>query len=72
MKNVFLTLVFVLGTATSFAGSDSYETKLETVPFSDCIEVTLSCGPNFMLCGDTSDETILFFDELWCGPFSYE
>jgi len=53
MKNLFLTLVFVFATAFSFAGSDSYETKLETAMFNDCIGVTLSCGVSYDICNFT-------------------
>lgn len=57
--------MFLFVTAFSFAGSNSSETKLETA----CVEVTLSCGINFDLCGDTSNETIIYLDDLLCGPF---
>ena len=44
MKNLILTLVFVLGTATSFAGSSVVEED------SDCIAVSLSCGVSYDIC----------------------
>lgn len=47
MKNLFLTLAFVLGTATSFAGSNVVEED------ADCIHVTLSCGVEYDVCNFT-------------------
>jgi len=46
MKNLFLTLVFVLGTATSFAGSNVVAEEVAD----DCIHVTHSCGVEYDIC----------------------
>jgi len=45
MKNLFLTLVFVLGTATSFAGSNFIAEE-----DGDCIHVSHSCGVEYDIC----------------------
>jgi len=67
MKNLFLTLVFVLGTATSFAGSNVVAEEA-----TDCIHVTLSCGVEYDVCnfqGTTPQliKSILVNDDAVCG-----
>ena len=54
MKNLILTLVFVLGTATSFAGSNVVEEDKE-----GCVHVTLSCGVEYDVCSFTGSTTQL-------------
>jgi len=49
MKNLFLSLVFVLGTATSFAGSNLIISDLT------CITVTTSCGIVGTVCDYTTE-----------------
>lgn len=66
MKNLFLTLVFVLGTATSFAGGSAEEA--ETVERT-CVPTTLSCGIEGWSCGETTTEIIenaIAADEALC------
>lgn len=66
MKNLFLTLVFVLGTATSFAGGNS-TTVLEDER--TCVPVTLSCGVKGWSCGESTLEIIenaLAADDALC------
>lgn len=61
MKNLFLTVVFVLGTAISFAGN-GFITK-EKVHFTKekvgPIHVTLSCGVEYDICNFTGTTTQL-------------
>jgi len=54
MKNLFLTVVFVLGTAISFAGNGVI-TKEKVGP----IHVTLSCGVEYDICNFTGTTTQL-------------
>ncbi len=54
MKNLILALVFVLGTVTSFAGSNAV-----TEEDSDCIHVTLSCGVSYDICNFSGTTTQL-------------
>ena len=73
MKNLFLTVVFVLATSLSFANTSSInsiqdmEEQLE-----EAIEVTLSCGISGTLSYDentsTSDiiDAIEYFEDLLC------
>lgn len=56
MKNLFLTLVFVLGTATSFATNNA----LNEIKTFDTIEVTKSCSTE-------EDEKTCIQVELSCG-----
>lgn len=44
MKNLLLTLVFVLGTVTSFAGSNVVSEDVA------CTHVSLSCGVEYDIC----------------------
>ncbi|TXD80771.1 hypothetical protein ESY86_20035 [Subsaximicrobium wynnwilliamsii] len=66
MKNLFLTLAFVLGAASSFA-SDSTE---EAVALErTCVPTTLSCGIEGWSCGDTTTEILenaIAADEALC------
>jgi len=67
MKNLFLTLVFVLGTATSFAGS-----SVVAEEDAGCIHVTLSCGVEYDICnfkGTTKQliKSVLVNDDAVCG-----
>lgn len=48
MKNLFLTLVFVLGTATSYAVSNVVNEEV-----AGCIHVSLSCGVEYDMCNFT-------------------
>lgn len=54
MKNLFLTLAFVSGTATSFAGSNVVAEE-----DAGCIHVTLSCGVEYDVCNFTGTTTQL-------------
>ena len=67
MKNLFLTFVFVLGTATSFAWSIVVAEEA-----THCIHVTLSCGVEYDVCnfqGTTSQliKSVLVNDDAVCG-----
>lgn len=69
MKNLFLTLVlvFVLGSATSFAGS-----SVVAEEDAGCIHVTLSCGVEYDVCnfkGTTRQliAAVLVNDDAVCG-----
>lgn len=53
MKNLFLTLAFVLGTATSFAGSNVIAED------AGCIGVSLSCGVSYEICNFSGTTTQL-------------
>lgn len=67
MKNLLLGLVFVLGTATSFAGSNLVAE--ESAEERTCVRVTLSCGQTGWACGETTMEIIqntLAADDLVC------
>jgi hypothetical protein len=73
MKNLFLTLAFVLVTSLSFANTNSIKSTQEMVEEVDgSIEVTLSCGISGTLSweGDASTSDIIdavqYFDDLLC------
>jgi hypothetical protein len=53
MKNLFLTLAFVLGTTMSFASSNAVAEDEE------CTHVTLSCGVEYDICNFTGTVTQL-------------
>ena len=64
MKNLFLTLILILGTGTSFAGS-----SVEIAEEFDCVPTTLSCGIEGWSCGETAIEIIenaIAADEALC------
>ncbi|NJY63978.1 hypothetical protein HC174_14640 [Salinimicrobium sp. CDJ15-81-2] len=63
MKNLFLTLAFVLGTASTFAG----ENLVEEVD--DCVNVTLSCGVSgcvYVTSVEMLIDHIEFAEAYWC------
>lgn len=63
MKNLFLTLAFVLGTATSFAGGNAVE------EVNDCVNVTLSCGVSgcvYVTSMEMLIDHIEFAEAYWC------
>ncbi|CAM1351083.1 hypothetical protein [Tenacibaculum insulae] len=67
MKNLFLTLVFAFGTATSFAESNVIAEK-----DAGCIHVTLSCGIEYNICdfkGTTKQliKAVLVNDDAVCA-----
>lgn len=72
MKNLFLTLAFVLATSFSFASMNSSN---GTPPNEDvtlevpCFDFTLSCGVSGTACGNDTGaliDLILFADDLIC------
>ncbi|CDF80962.1 hypothetical protein BN863_32500 [Formosa agariphila KMM 3901] len=66
MKNVILTLVFVLGAAISFANNSTVDAAEEDY---NCVPTTLSCGIEGWSCGESTTEIIekaLAADEALC------
>ncbi len=50
MKNLFLTLAFVLATSLSFAGINSTEITSEEVMKIECFDFNDSCGGSWEIC----------------------
>ncbi|WP_340064059.1 hypothetical protein [Ascidiimonas aurantiaca] len=53
MKNLFLSLVFILGTVSSFAGN------MQSLEEPHCVHVTLSCDVEYDICNFTGTTTQL-------------
>ena len=72
MKNLFLTLAFVLATSFSFASinpSNGTPSNEEVALKVACFDFTLSCGITGTVCGsNTGDmiDAVLFVDDLLC------
>jgi len=71
MKNLFLTLAFVLATSFSFAGVNSNQTasNKEVALKVACFDFTLSCGITGTVCGGNTGnmiDAVLFADDLLC------
>jgi len=72
MKNLFLTLAFVLATSFTFAGTNLSNETLPSEEVAlqvDCFDFILSCGITGTVCGsNTSDmvDAIMFVDDLIC------
>ncbi|MAP79826.1 MAG: hypothetical protein CL526_01935 [Aequorivita sp.] len=64
MKNLFLTLAFVFGTASTFAGDSNIVEEVD-----DCINVTLSCGVSgcvYVTSTQMLIDHIEFAEAYWC------
>ena len=68
MKNLFLTLAFVLATSYSFAGINSNDIASEEVVKVECFDFNDSCGGSWQVCheGVSTGQLAAFLFE-WDG-----
>lgn len=68
MKNLFLTIAFILATTFSFADTNTNENTTKEVVFMECFDFNDSCGGSWEVCheGVTTAQLTAFLFE-WDG-----